>query len=70
MQPFDRMQIYRNGTTFRFCGFEAGGFRALGSTTVCARARPDGVWWFATGGPSPVFGLDYVRRLDGVYPTV
>ena len=63
-----RGNLYRNGTTFAFCGFGAGGFKALGSTT--AALAPDRIAFggFATGGPSPVFGLDYVRRLDGVYP--
>lgn len=71
VQPFDRMQIYRNGTTFAFfVGSEAGGFKALGSTTAALAPDRMAFGGSATGGPSPVFGLDYVRRLDGVYPTV
>ena len=53
-----------------FVGSEAGGFKALGSTTAALAPDRMAFGGFATGGPSPVFGLDYVRRLDGVYPTV
>ena len=71
MQPIDRMQIYRDGTTYRFAvGSEAGGFKDLGSTVNAISPDRVGVVGIAVDGPSPVFGIDYIRRKDGTFPTI
>ena len=71
VQPIDRMQIYRDGTTYRFAvGSEAGGFKDLGSTVNAISPDRVGVVGIAVGGPSPVFGIDYIRRKDGTFPTI
>lgn len=71
VQPIDRMQIYRDGTTYRFAvGSEAGGFKDLGSTVNAISPDRVGVAGVAVGGPSPVFGIDYIRRQDGTFPTI
>lgn len=71
VQPFDRIQINRNGGSFLFfIGSEAGGMKYLG--TIAAAINPDRVAMsgFNTGGPSTIYGLDYIRRVDGVNPTI
>jgi len=71
VQPFDRIQINRNGgNVLFFIGSEAGGMKYLG--TIAAAINPDRVAMagFNTGGPSTIYGLDYIRRVDGVNPTV
>jgi hypothetical protein len=71
VQPFDRIQINRNGGSFLFfIGSEAGGMKYLG--TAAAAINPDRVAMLGnnTGGPSTIYGLDYIRRVDGVNPTV
>lgn len=71
VQLFDRMLIYRNAGNFTFyVGSEAGGWKHLGTTA--AAISPDRVAFAGsnTGGPSCIYGLDYVRRIDGALPTI
>ena len=71
-QPVARLQITRNGTTFAlYAGSSQGGMKFLGSF-VSAGLNPDRLVITAatTGVPPSIFGLDYVRRIDGVNPTV
>lgn len=71
VQPFDRMQITRDAGNFAFyIGSEAGGMKSLGTTAAAIAPDRIGIAGSNTGGPSPIYGVDYVRRLDGVYPTI
>ena len=71
-QPVSRVQITRNGTRFDvYAGSSPGGMKFLGTFTSGA-LNPDRIaisvsnFDYAT----TIYGLDYVRRLDGVNPTV
>lgn len=71
-QPVSRVQITRNGTQFDvYAGSDPGGMKFLGTFTSGA-LNPDRIavgvsnFDYAT----TIYGLDYVRRLDGVNPTV
>lgn len=71
-QPVARFQITRNGTAFAmYAGSSTGGMKHLGSFTSGA-LNPDRLVFTVstTGAPSSIVGIDYVRRLDGVNPTV
>lgn len=69
-QPVTRLAIARSGTTFRFYAIsESGGVKHLADTT--ALLNPDRVAISCNNSvdPAPVYGVDYIRRVDGAYPT-
>lgn len=70
-QPFTRMAVGRDGTNFRvYVGSESGGFKHVGSFS--GAINPDRVAFVVNNNSAPagVYGIDYVRRIDGVLPTV
>lgn len=71
-QPFTRMAVGRNGTNYRvYVGSESGGFKHVGTFSTGALS-PDRVAFVVNNNsvPAGVYGIDYVRRIDGVLPTV
>jgi hypothetical protein len=71
-QPVSRFQITRNGTSFDlYAGSSAGGMKHL-ANFVSGALNPNRIVFSlsTTGAPASILGLDYIRRLNGVNPTV